>query len=212
MTLQCNLDAFRASWEHRLGTGTCSIVEKDIEAATANISAAHTACPGEKFPLDDRLRDAHNKPFDLKSYATGKSVVIKIYRGGWCPFCRIDLRAYEAFLPAIIAKGAAFVAISPELPHYVAKTIEENDLTFPALSDVGGVMIKKLGLQWPVPGEIESHLQKAGINLKLIYGTTVPCVSIPATYVLSPDGRVAEAFLTGDFRKREEPEQILQWL
>ena len=46
------------------------------------------------------------------------------YRGGWCPYCNLQLRAYQAILPEITALGARLVAISPQLPDGSLSTAE----------------------------------------------------------------------------------------
>ena len=43
-------------------------------------------------------------------------VVLNFYRGGWCPYCNMELNALQQALPDIRASGATLVAISPELP------------------------------------------------------------------------------------------------
>jgi peroxiredoxin len=63
-------------------------------------------------------------------------VVVTFYRGGWCPFCNLELKAYQAVLPRIAAAGASLVAISPEKPDDIVST-EKNALSFPVLSDAG---------------------------------------------------------------------------
>ncbi len=42
--------------------------------------------------------------------------VVTFYRGGWCPFCDLQLRAYQSVLPEIRRLGAELVAISRRPP------------------------------------------------------------------------------------------------
>ena len=55
-------------------------------------------------------------PVSLADLLRRGPVVVTFYRGGWCPYCNIQLRAYQAVLPQIAALGARLVAISPQLP------------------------------------------------------------------------------------------------
>jgi peroxiredoxin len=64
-------------------------------------------------------------------------VIVTFYRGGWCPFCNLELKAFQEVLPEILAVGASLVAISPEKPDNTLSTAEKNALSFEVLSDVG---------------------------------------------------------------------------
>jgi peroxiredoxin len=63
----------------------------------------------------------------------GPPVIITFYRGGCCPYCNLELKAYQEILPQIEAAGASPVAISPEKPHDTLSTTEKNALTFDIL-------------------------------------------------------------------------------
>ena len=91
---------------------------------------------GDRAPLI-RLRDQHGETFDVATLLAEGPVVVTFYRGGWCPFCNLELKAYQTVLPRIVAAGASIVAISPEKPDDTVSTTENNALSFPVLSDVG---------------------------------------------------------------------------
>jgi peroxiredoxin len=83
------------------------------------------------------LPDTHGHVLALKTLLDRGPVVISFYRGGWCPFCNLELRGLQGVLPEIVQVGASLVAISPQLPGNSLSTEEKNQLTFPVLSDVG---------------------------------------------------------------------------
>src|SRR5207248_2642782 len=62
------------------------------------------------------LPDAQGKQVSLDSLLKEGRVVIAFYRGQWCPYCDLQLRAYQEVLPRIKALGANLVAISPQTP------------------------------------------------------------------------------------------------
>jgi len=45
-------------------------------------------------------------------------VILTFYRGGWCPFCNLQLKSYQAHLAEIRTKGAELVAVSPQINGY----------------------------------------------------------------------------------------------
>jgi peroxiredoxin len=52
--------------------------------------------------------------------------VVVLYRGAWCPYCKITLRTYQSELvPELIRRGATLVAISPRRPDGSLTMLEE---------------------------------------------------------------------------------------
>jgi peroxiredoxin len=212
MSLQVTLDAFCASFKRRVGNSVSCFEEDIVHKISSNLDEAKTARPGMAFPQNTPLLDADSRTFDLSSHATGKPLVVKIYRGGWCPYCRIDLRAFEAAYATIRENGAELVAISPELPRHLAKTREDNDLTYPVLSDQAGVLTKQLGLHLTLSQEMIDFMRSPGFDLRDWHGTSDWFMAAPATFVLSGERIIAEAFTSPDYRKRVEPSKIIALL
>lgn len=135
--------------------------------------------------------------------------MLTFYRGGWCPYCNLQLRAYQAALPQIAALGARLVAISPQLPDNSLGTVEKNALTFDVLSDAGNTVARSYGLVYALPAELREALRSNDKALSRINGDESWELPVPATYVIGKDGRVLLASLHIDYRTRLEPEAIL---
>ncbi len=135
--------------------------------------------------------------------------VVTFYRGGWCPYCNLQLRAYQAALPEMTALGAQLVAISPQLPDGSLSTAEANDLTFDVLSDVGNSVARRFGLVYALPEELRAALRSNNKALPGVNGDESWELPVPATYVIGRDRRVALAAIDVDYRNRLEPEAIL---
>lgn len=89
---------------------------KIMDAATEGLIASglKDSALKEGDRVDDFiLPDAHGAPVRLRSLLETGPVVISFYRGGWCPYCNIELRGLERALFEIKALGASLVAISP---------------------------------------------------------------------------------------------------
>ena len=104
------------------------------------------------------------------------------------------------------------VAISPELPEYIAKTAEEASLTFPVLSDVGMTVGKQYGLKFVLDPELQKVYSDFGLDVPTHNGDKAFQLPLPATYVIHTDGYVTFAFVDADYTKRAEPEDILNTL
>lgn len=166
---------------------------------------------GDKAP-DFALPDAEGKAVHLAELLKKGPVVLTFYRGGWCPYCNIQVRSLQAYLPQFEAKGATLVAVSPELPEYIAKTTEENLLTYPILSDVGMKVGKQYSIQFVLDPEIQEMYTKFGLDVNSHNGDKTFQLPLPATYVIGQDGTVTYAFVNADYSKRAEPADILNAL
>jgi peroxiredoxin len=157
--------------------------------------------------------DAHGKPVRLKTLLAKGPVVISFYRGGWCPYCNIELRGLQRALPEINRYGATLVAISPQLPDNSLSTEEKNKLTFPVLSDVGNIVASRFGIVFRLPDELLETYKAFNHELLVVNGedgaTELP---IPATFVLDKSGTVQLAFVEEDYTKRLDPDTILDTL
>ena len=161
------------------------------------------------FELTDALGEKRSSDQLLKS----GHMVISFYRGGWCPYCHLELRALQKVLPEIKANNATLLAISPELPNHSLTTHEKNELKFPVLSDPDNLVAKKFGLVFDLDNKLVP-LFKENFNLDLvaINGTEKVELPIPATYVVDGEGVIQFAFVQSDYTQRAEPERILEVL
>ena len=159
------------------------------------------------------LPGAHGAPVRLQSLLETGPVVISFYRGGWCPYCNIELRGLERALPEIKALGASLVAISPQLPDNSLSTEEKNHLTFAVLSDVGNVIARRFGIVFKLPDDLLETYEAFNHGLTDMNGeggaTELP---VPATYVLDRSGIIRLAFIEEDYTKRLDPQIILEAL
>jgi peroxiredoxin len=166
---------------------------------------------GDKLP-DFSLSNAHGKTETLSEHLDKGAVVISFYRGGWCPYCNIELKALQAVLPEIKAKGANLIAITPETPDNSLTTSEKNELGFSILSDIGNTVAKKMGLVFQMPEPLREVYHAFSIDVPKHNGDTAYELPMPATYVVAQDGTITYAFVPEDYTERAEPKAILDAL
>jgi peroxiredoxin len=212
MTLQTKLDDNRTAWEARVGESIARMIAGDIEDLRASGILERTARAGDAFPLATALLDQHGRPFDLGALVDAKAVILTFYRGGWCPYCNLELRAYQHALPAIRAAGADLVAVSFELPDHALSTAEKNDLAFTVLSDVGGALASELGIRFTLSDTVRPFYEKAGHALPDRNGDGSWALPLPATFVVERGGCIRAAFVEPDYRRRVDPRAALDAL
>jgi peroxiredoxin len=211
MSLEQELAAFKAEFSRTAPAGRAALYEAKIEELRAAFALERAVNVNETAP-DFALPDPARKSIVLKDLLRSGPVVLTFYRGGWCPYCNIQLRAYQSVLPKISALGARLVAISPQLPDNSLDTVNKNTLTFDVLSDVGNEVARSYGLVYSLPEEIRAALRSNNKALPLINGDESWELPVPATYVIARDRLVALAYTEVDYRKRLEPEALLTCL
>jgi peroxiredoxin len=136
-------------------------------------------------------------------------LVISFYRGDWCPYCNLELRALEQASPAIAKFGGSIVAISGQRPGAAAGLIEKHALSFPVLSDVDQVAIRAFKLRYDVPAELRAMFEARGSDMSERNADGSWTLPISATYLTDRTGRIVLAHCDADWRVRLDPNEIV---
>lgn len=165
---------------------------------------------GQEFPAFE-LQDATGKLVSKDTLLRDGSLLISFYRGEWCPFCNLELRALQKHLPEFKAKGVSLVAISPQLPDNSISIVEKHELQFTVLSDLNNKLARQLGIVWSQPDTFRPLFQGFGVDWQKLYGNESLEVPIPATFLVDKNGIVRNMFLDPDYTKRLDSETALEW-
>lgn len=209
MSLQKELDAVLAEWRLRTPSDVAASVQRTNDDLRASGITERSLKFGDRAP-DFTLPSANGDRVALSRLLAKGPVVISFYRGGWCPYCNLELRAYQRVLPQIRARGASLVAISPQTPDSSLSTAEKNALEFDVLSDCGSVVARSFGIAFELPEVLRPLYAKHA--LARVNGTNDWVLPVPATYVVAPDSRIVLAHVDPDYRLRLEPDDVLSAL
>jgi peroxiredoxin len=208
MGLKHELADFRAEFERTAPAGRAALYNAKVEELRASFPLDQALGVGEEAP-DFTLPDAQGRPVLLSAALRDGPVVLAFYRGGWCPYCNIQLRAYQRALPQIAALGGRLIAISPQRPDGSLSTVRKNELAFAVLSDAGNSVARSFGLVYALPMELREALRSNGKALPGINGDDSWELPLPATYVIAADRRIVLAAIELDYRNRLAPEAII---
>ncbi|MGG3452724.1 peroxiredoxin-like family protein [Paenibacillus rhizolycopersici] len=161
------------------------------------------------FTLNNSLGQAVNLYDELSQ----GPVVLTFYRGGWCPFCNMQLRSYQKVLPQIEAIGGRLIAVSPQSPDNTLTQQEKEDLQFQVLSDTNGLTAAAYNILYDVPDYIQDiFLNKFNLDLAEYNATNRWILPVTSTFMIDESGIVRSAYVEPDFMKRPDPEDILEQL
>lgn len=184
-------------------------VDRVIAAARKFEQGGAAIAIGQQAP-DFELPNSRGEAISLSALLALGPVVITFYRGGWCPFCNLQLRALQARLPDIRSLGAELVAITPQKPDESLTQTERDTLEFPVLSDQDSRVAAQYGVAWEVPELLLEHMRKdRKLDLAEINNGNGSVLPIPATFVLGCDGFVTWRYVNVDYRTRAEPDDVV---
>lgn len=182
--------------------------------ATAELAASGVAKGlgiGDTIP-NFTLPDVSGEPVAIKTLLEQGPVILTFYRGGWCPYCNLELRAYEREIDRIRTLGATVVAISPETPEFAEQTADKNGLSFPVLSDVDLHVSRQFDLVFDLPDYLIEIYKASGLDVAKHNENDDWQLPKPATFIIDEDGVIRFAEVPSDYTKRVDPQTIIDYL
>ena len=190
-------------------------IRTTLQAANTEIVEAGSApglAVGAPAP-DFTLPDASGHAVTLSERLASGPVVLSFYRGDWCPYCNLELRALQAHLPQIHALGGSVLAISPQSPDRAAPLAEREGLGFDVLSDIHQETIRAYRLQFTPPAAVKGvYVNVFGNDLSTQNADGSWDLPVPGTFVIDSGSIVRAAFVSADYTTRMEPADILEEL
>ncbi len=187
-------------------------IDKAIAEAKSLQNGEKALAVGSKAP-NFELPNQEGKATSLTALLAKGPVVVTFYRGSWCPYCNLQLRALQSRLADIQDLGAELVAISPQVPDDSLSKDEISEMDFQVLSDQSAKIAEAFGVAWKVPEYMVEHMRvDRGLDLEVINKGNGSILPIPATFVIDRDGSVTWRYVDVDYRTRSEPSDIIEAL
>ncbi|WP_162555853.1 peroxiredoxin-like family protein [Reichenbachiella versicolor] len=182
--------------------------------ALLSLSICNAQNPNSNFNPGDIVpnftgTDQFNKPFELYSTLEKGPVVLIFYRGYWCPYCNKQLSQLEDSLNFITQKGGTVIAVTPEQPEGIEKTIKKTGSSFKIIHDKDLKIMNLYKVGFSISESLNKQYQKHGIYVERNNGSNGPNLPVPATYIIGKDQKVLYTFYDPDYRKRATVGKIL---
>ncbi|WP_024800540.1 peroxiredoxin-like family protein [Nocardia sp. BMG51109] len=208
-TLRQQSDQLKAAAAEHLPAEVVDVFDRSAEGFLAQGVPAEAIGAGDKlesFTLDD----ATGTPVALEQILADGPAVIVFYRGGWCPYCNMALRAYQhELLPRLGEFGARLVAISPQTPDESLTTAEKAGLEFTVLSDPGSRVAHRIGIAFRPADDVLAAQRTLGMDLAQFNAEGSLRLPYPAVLVVDRDRIVRFADIHPEFTTRTEVADIL---
>lgn len=211
MELRKQIEAFQKQFLPNVPAETLATMQGATDDLVRSGIAQRSIKEGVQAP-DFTLPNARGEAVTLSDVLAKGPAVVTFYRGAWCPYCNLQLRAYQQLVPDLRALGASLVAISPQTPDNSLTTAQQNALEYDVLSDLGNRVARRYRLVFSLAEPLRGLYQQLGIDLPKYNGNDSYELPMPGTFVIDRSGVVRLAFVDADYSHRLEPVAILKAL
>lgn len=185
-------------------------VTKESKAIVTDQDAVNNALDvGAEMPSFS-LKDSNGKTVSSKDLLKQGNLVIVFYRGAWCPFCNLYLHNLQTRLKDITDAGGKLVAISVETPDASSAVAKKNEVLFTVLSDPQLETARKFKIVYQLPDKTDMLYKSRGLDVAKHNEMEKPELPLAATYIVNKKGNIVYAFLVTDYKKRAEPDVIIE--
>ncbi len=139
-------------------------------------------------------------------------VVLVFYRGQWCPHCNKHLKLLEDSLSFITAKGATVIAVTPEQPENISKTIDKTKASYSILADDSLKIMKSYGVAFAVDEKTIEKYKQYGIDFANANGNNGANLPVPALYIIDKNGKITYRYFNSNYTKRSSIAEVLAQL
>jgi peroxiredoxin len=158
---------------------------------------------------DFRAKDQTGLEVHLKDLLKKGKVVLVFYRGQWCPYCNRELKRLEDSMQQIISKGATLVAVTPEKPESITKTIEKTSASYSILYDDQLKIMKAYDVAFEVDENTLTRYHNTGIDIEANNGKNGKYLPVPAVYVIDQESTITYRYFEPNYKKRPSVKEIL---
>ncbi len=210
-SLKAAIDEYNAKKQQQVPAEILAVMDSSTQALKASGIEDRALRAGDVMP-DFTLPNQHGQVRSLSEYVAESPVVLNIYRGGWCPYCNMEMKALHDALPEIEARGVRLIGMAPEMPDKALATAERAGLAIDILSDTGNRVAERLGLVFDLPQELRPIYEKFGLDIPAYNGDQSFKLPVPATYIIDQKQRIVFDFVNADYTQRMEPAEIVATL
>ncbi|RKR07981.1 peroxiredoxin [Maribacter vaceletii] len=148
----------------------------------------------------------------LEDVFNSEYLVLNFYRGGWCPYCNMELREYERLKDDFKNAGADIIGISAEVPTLASQTKDKNTLSFPVLTDKDAEFMKAIGIVFQLNEKAKKDYVGFGMDFTQIHGNENYELPVPAVYIIDKNRKVIFVHFEADYMTRIEPKEVLNFI
>lgn len=197
---------------------SCSLALQDSNADATVAATAEQTTPlaaGDKAPKFV-VSTVSGESFAFDPQALERPVILLTFRGGWCPYCNVQLSEMRHVLPQIGELGVDVYFLSGDRSDQLyanlsLETQEDIDgLDYTILSDANAEAAIALGIAFKASDGVSNWLTQKGKDFD---GSAVQrhgVLPVPSVFAIDTDGVIQFAYSNANYRERLPADDLLQ--
>ena len=161
---------------------------------------------GETLP-NGNFQNVEGEYIQLKAILEEKPTILVFYRGGWCPYCNVQLSGLVEIEEDILELGYQIVAISPDDYKNLQSTIENNSTKYKILSDPNGEFIQEIGIAFKTSSSLKEYIIGKGQK-----GETSSVMPAPTVMIVDKKGVIKFEYINPNYKERISGDMLLSVL
>ncbi|MGB4960993.1 MAG: peroxiredoxin-like family protein [Saprospiraceae bacterium] len=143
---------------------------------------------GEKMPADS-VQNADGAMMSLAAVFAKKPTLLVVFRGGWCPYCNVQLAGLGEAEEEILKLGYQIVALSPDDYKEIPAIETKDKIKYQLYSDKDAKVITNMGIAF--------NTAKRGI------------LPVPTVMVINQSGEILFEHINPNYKVRMESDYVL---
>ena len=154
------------------------------------------------------VRRADGGPFVFDSTRLTQPQVLIFYRGGWCPYCNMQLNDMRIVEPKLRAKGYQVLFLSTDLPALLYSTPKTGKLDYLLLSDNELKAAEAMHVAYHVDDATYAKQLTYGVDLEKTTGTSLHELPVPSVFIIDRAGVVRYVYSNPDYTVRLSGDEL----
>ncbi|MDZ4712449.1 MAG: peroxiredoxin-like family protein [bacterium] len=163
---------------------------------------------GQKIPSVN-VKNIDGRVVSLDSIVSSMPTVLVFYRGGWCPYCNVQLSGLQKIESELINLGYQIVAVSADKSELLSETVNKEQINFTLLSDFDGMASVEFGIAYKVSDEYYSKLKDYNLDLETVTGNKNHILPVPSVFIIDTSGKINFEYINPDYKVRLDPDELL---
>lgn len=211
INLQQQIEELNKNLAEQLPLEVLETFSKSINDLKTKKIETHSTTTGEHFP-NFSLKNTTDEIVHLKDVLKKGKVILTFFRGSWCPYCNLQIRALQTNLEQLTHHKITLLAISPQTVTHNAELKNTHSVHFDLLTDKDNLLAKELGIAFKLQDYVTPTYSELGIELSHYNENSTNELPVPAVYVINTDQTIHYKFVDTNYMNRINIEELIQQL
>jgi peroxiredoxin len=135
--------------------------------------------------------------------------IVIFYRGGWCPYCNMQLSDLRLVEPKLREQGFEIVFLSTDRPEILYSSLKAADIHYTLLSDSHLEAAKAFHVAYHLDDATLAKQKQYGVNLDETTGTPLHELPVPSVFIIDATGTIRYVYSNPDYTVRLASDALL---